>query len=101
MSSEKKRNSLTFGKNNFLSSKLKNQNKENKKREKKYKATTFKSDKNITKINEMIKNKNLTSRVYSRSFAERYIPLSKTEKVNEIRNMNESSSAILTLSLKI
>ncbi len=101
MSSEKKRNSLTFGKNNFLSSKLKNQNKENKKREKKYKATTFKSDKNITKINEMIRNKNLTSRVYSRSFAERNIPLSKTEKVNEIRNMNESSSAILTLSLKI
>ena len=91
MSSEKKRNSLTFGKNNFVSSKLKNQNKENKKREKKYKTITFKSDKNITKINEMIKNKNLTSRVYSRSFAERYIPLSKTEKVNEIRNMNESS----------
>ena len=91
MSSEKKRNSLTFGKNNFVSTKLKNQNKENKKREKKYKTITFKSDKNITKINEMIRNKNLTSRVYSRSFAERYIPLSKKEKENEIKNMNETS----------
>ena len=91
MSSEKKRNSLTFGKNNFVSSKLKNQNKENKKREKKYKTTTISSDKNIKKINEIIKNKNLTSRIFSRSFAERYIPLSKKEKENEIKNMNESS----------
>ena len=91
MSSEKKRNSLTFGKNNFVSTKLKNQNKENKKREKKYKTTTISSDKNIKKINEIIKNKNLTSRIFSRSFAERYIPLSKKEKENEIKNMNESS----------
>ena len=91
MSSEKKRNSLTFGKNNFVSSKLKNQNKENKKREKKYKTTTISSDKNIKKINEIIKNKNLTSRIFSRSFAERYIPLSKKEKENEIKNMNETS----------
>ena len=91
MSSEKKRNSLTFGKNNLLSTKLRNQNRENKKREKKYKSTIIKSNKNIKEINEIIKNKNLTSRFFSKSFATRYIPLSKKEKENEIKNMNESS----------
>ena len=91
MSSEKKRNSLTFGKNNLLSTKLRNQNRENKKREKKYKSTIIKSDKNIKEINEIIKNKNLTSRFFSKSFATRYIPLSKKEKENEIKNMNETS----------
>jgi len=91
MSSEKKRNSLTFGKNNLLSTKLRNQNRENKKREKKYKSTIIKSNKNIKEINEIIKNKNLTSRFFSKSFATRYIPLSKKEKENEIKNMNETS----------
>jgi hypothetical protein len=49
------------------------------------------NDTSLNEINDIINSKNLSKRIYSKSFAEPYRPLSQLEKVKEINNMNENS----------
>jgi hypothetical protein len=91
MSYKGKRNSISYGINNFKSSNIKSINSKKSKKDSKISTkASFKTD-DIKEINNIIKEKNLSNRIYSKSFAQTYIPLSKQEKVKEIHNMNESS----------
>ena len=91
MSYKGKRNSISYGINNFKSSNIKSINSKKSKKDSKISTkASFKTD-DIKEINNKKKKKNLSNRIYSKSFAQTYIPLSKQEKVKEIHNMNESS----------
>ena len=93
MSKQERRNTITLGMNNLKNSKLKNQ--KMKKTFKKEKKNTNKqnstNDTSLNEINDIINSKNLSKRIFSKSFAEPYRPLSQLEKVKEINNMNENS----------
>ena len=93
MSKQERRNTISIGIN-----KIKNQNLKNQKVKKISKKETINSNKqnstndnSLNEINEIINSKKLQNRIYSKSFAESYRPLSNLEKVKEINNMNETS----------
>ena len=93
MSKQERRNTISIGIN-----KIKNQNLKNQKVKKISKKETINSNKqnstndnSLNEINDIINSKNLSKRIYSKSFAEPYRPLSQLEKVKEINNMNETS----------
>ena len=93
MSKQERRNTITIGMNNLKSSKLKNQKmkKTFKKEKKNANIQNSTNDTSLNEINDIINSKNLSKRIYSKSFAEPYRPLSQLEKVKEINNMNENS----------
>ena len=93
MSKVERRNTITKGIKNLKSSTLKNQKvkkifKKEKQNSNKQNST---NDNSLNEINDIINSKNLSKRIYSKSFAEPYRPLSQLEKVKEINNMNETS----------
>ncbi len=93
MSKVERRNTITKGIKNLKSSTLKNQKvkkifKKEKQNSNKQNST---NDNSLNEINDIINSKNLSKRIYSKSFAEPYRPLSQLEKVKEINNMNENS----------
>ena len=93
MSKQERRNTITIGMNNLKSSTLKNPKikKTFKKEKKNVNIQNSTNDTSLNEINDIINSKNLSKRIYSKSFAEPYRPLSQLEKVKEINNMNENS----------